>query len=284
MNKLNNVWAIADGNASVEELEHLAAVLGSKATVVTCANKGFFLNSIPAIVAKVEAEKPDAVITASTKNGRLLAGILAAKLDTLVLSDPSALSVGEKGVSVSRIVYGGAAIREESVTGTAVVCVGSGVLADEVADGEVTKVEIAEEGAEFVFVEKRQKENKAVNLAAAKRVVCAGRGVTTQEDLAVLQEIAKVIDAEVGCTRPVSEEYGWLPTARYIGVSGAMVKPDVYLGAGISGQVQHTVGVNQSGVIFAINKDKDCPMFSQCDYGIVGDTAVILPAILEALK
>lgn len=284
MKKLNNVWAVADGNASVEELKRLAAVLGSKATVLTCASEGTFLNLIPAVMKKLENEKPDAVITANTKNGRLIAGLLAAKFDTLVLSDLSDLSIEPEGVCASRIVYGGAAVREELVSGTAVLCLGSGLLSDETADGEAELVEVAEQADAVVFIEKRQKESKTVNLAAAKRVVCAGRGVSNEEVLAVLQNLANAIDAEVGCTRPVSEENRWLPTERYIGVSGAMVKPDFYLAVGVSGQIQHMVGCNQAGVIFAVNKDKNAPIFKQCDYGIVGDTAIVLPAVLDALK
>jgi len=284
MKKLNNVWAIVDGNASAAELERLAAVLGRKATVVSAANKDFFLNSIPAIVKAVAEAKPDAVITANTKNGRLLAGILAANLDTLVLSDLSKLSVEENGVRAKRMVYGGAAFRTETVSGTAVLCLGIGLLPDEAADGEVSQLEISEEGNGYTFIEKRSKEVKAVNLSAAKRIVSAGRGVPNEETLAVMQELATVIEAEVACTRPISEENRWMPTERYIGVSGAMVKPDIYLAVGISGQMQHTVGCNESGTIFAINKDKNAPIFKQCDYGIVADSAAVLPAILEALK
>lgn len=284
MKKLGNVWAVVDCNASADELERLAAVLGDRATVVTCANKSFFLNSIPNIVKEVVAAKPDAIITASTKNGRLLAGILAAKLDTLVLSDLSGLDITEEGVLASRMVYGGAAIRKESVNGTVVLCLGQGLLTNQTADGEVAHVELSEESGEIVFVEKRSKEIRTVNLTAAKRVLSAGRGVPSEEALGVLQKLAEVLEAEIGCTRPVSEEYRWLPKERYIGVSGAKIKPEFYMAVGISGQVQHTVGCNESGTIFAINKDKNAPIFKQCDYGIVADSAVVLPAILDALK
>ena len=117
MKKLKNVWAIVDNNASGEELTRLAAMLGGDATIVTCKDEVFFLNSIPSIIAKVEEAKPDAVICATTKNGRLISGILAARLDTVVLSDLSEICV-EDGISGKRIVYGGAALREETVSGT----------------------------------------------------------------------------------------------------------------------------------------------------------------------
>ncbi|NLF34817.1 MAG: electron transfer flavoprotein subunit alpha/FixB family protein, partial [Clostridiales bacterium] len=123
-----------------------------------------------------------------------------------------------------------------------------------------------------------------VNLAAAKKVVSVGRGLGAAEHLSCVNDFAAVIGAEIGCSRPVAEEEKWLPKERYIGISGCMVKPDLYIAAGISGQVQHMVGANQSGTIVAINKDKSAPIFKQCDYGIVGDLRTVLPALTERLK
>lgn len=283
MKKLKNVWAIVDNNASGEELTRLAAMLGGDATIVTCKDEVFFLNSIPSIIAKVEEAKPDAVICATTKNGRLISGILAARLDTVVLSDLSEICV-EDGISGKRIVYGGAALREETVSGTAILCLGNGLLAEESAEADIHVLELCDESNSFVLLDKRKKEVKSVNLAGAKRIVSAGRGVGSEELLGVLMKLAGVLEAEVGCTRPVSEENGWLPTERYIGVSGVITKPDFYLAVGVSGQIQHMVGCCEAGTVFAINKQKDAPIFNQCDYGLVGDVNVIIPALLEALR
>ena len=100
----------------------------------------------------------------------------------------------------------------------------------------------------------------------------------------MVEELAGLMEAEVGCSRPVAEGMNWLPKERYIGVSGAMLKPDLYLALGISGQVQHMVGVNQAKAIVAINKDKAAPIFSQADYGIVGDLYKVLPSLIEKFK
>ncbi len=123
-----------------------------------------------------------------------------------------------------------------------------------------------------------------VNLAAAKKVVCAGRGLARQEDLALVKELAQTLGAEVACTRPLAEGLGWLPRERYIGISGANVKPHLYLGVGVSGQVQHTVGMRESRLVVAINKDSQAPIFAQADYGIVGDLYTVVPALIAALK
>ena len=93
-----------------------------------------------------------------------------------------------------------------------------------------------------------------------------------------------MLEAEIGCTRPLAEGLDWYPRERYIGVSGAFIKPDLYMGIGVSGQVQHTVGVTDSRVIVAINKDKNAAIFHQADYGIVGDLYAFLPAFISALK
>ncbi|HBR09149.1 MAG TPA: electron transfer flavoprotein subunit alpha, partial [Clostridiales bacterium] len=123
-----------------------------------------------------------------------------------------------------------------------------------------------------------------VNLPAAKRVIGVGRGFSNEEDLELARDLAKAIGAEIGCTRPIAEESKWMPRETYIGVSGVMLKPELYFAIGLSGQVQHTVGINQSGTIIAINKDKEAPIFRYADYGIVGDLRKILPQLSGLLK
>jgi electron transfer flavoprotein alpha subunit len=87
----------------------------------------------------------------------------------------------------------------------------------------------------------------------------------------------------VACSRPIAEGLGWLPKNRYLGVSGAVISPKVYLALGISGQVQHLVGVNGSKAIVAINKDKNAPIFGHCDLGLVADLEAVLPELSEKL-
>ena len=92
------------------------------------------------------------------------------------------------------------------------------------------------------------------------------------------------LGAGLACSRPLTEGVNWLPTERYVGVSGLMLTPKAYIAVGISGQMQHMVGCNRSGAIFAINKDKNAPIFKQCDFGLVGDIKDVLPAITAALE
>jgi len=152
------------------------------------------------------------------------------------------------------------------------------------ATGEVVALSFVQPQSRWVLRERKPKPPASVNLAAAKKVVCPGRGVQKQEDLQMMFELAQLLGAEVGATRPLCEGLDWLPRERYIGVSGAFIKPDLYLGIGVSGQVQHTVGITESRVVAAINKDEEAPIFQQADYGIVGDLYQIVPALIRALQ
>jgi len=132
-------------------------------------------------------------------------------------------------------------------------------------------------------VERRAKEGGAVSLDAAPRIVGVGRGFGKKEDLALGEELAAALEAVVGCTKSLAD-FQWLGEDRIIGLSGAKTSPDLYVGVGISGQVQHTVGVAGAKLIAAINRDKEAPIFQMADYGIVGDLYEVVPAVIERLK
>ena len=122
-----------------------------------------------------------------------------------------------------------------------------------------------------------------VDLTKADVVVAAGRGFTEKEELDLARALCDKLGAGLGCSRPLTEGKDWLPTETYIGVSGLMLSPKVYVACGISGQMQHMVGCNRAGKVFAVNKDKNAPIFKQCDLGLVGDIKEVLPALTAAL-
>ena len=109
-------------------------------------------------------------------------------------------------------------------------------------------------------------------------------GLAEPGDLAMAQDLADALDAEVACTRPVAEDRRLLPTERYIGISGAHVHPDLYVGLGVSGQVQHTVGFRDAKVVVGINTNATAPLFAVCDYAVVGDAHEIVPLLAAALR
>jgi electron transfer flavoprotein alpha subunit len=128
-----------------------------------------------------------------------------------------------------------------------------------------------------------QEAKQAVDLSQAERIVAVGRGIKSQENLPVAQKLAKALGAEVAASRPICDN-GWLPMERQIGSSGQTVAPKLYVALGISGAIQHLVGMKGSRTIVAINKDAEAPIFEVADYGIVGDLFEIAPALTAELE
>jgi electron transfer flavoprotein alpha subunit len=124
---------------------------------------------------------------------------------------------------------------------------------------------------------------RAVDLTAADIIVSVGRGIKEKENIPIVEELAAALGGEIAASRPICDN-GWLPMERQVGSSGQTVAPKVYIAVGISGAIQHQVGMKGSKAIVAINKDADAPIFEIADYGIVGDLFEVVPALTEAVK
>ena len=124
---------------------------------------------------------------------------------------------------------------------------------------------------------------RSVDLSAAELIVSVGRGIKEKDNLHVVEELAQALGAELAASRPICDN-GWLPMERQVGSSGQTVAPKLYLAVGISGAIQHLVGMKGAQCIVAINKDPDAPIFEVADYGIVGDLFEVVPALTEAVK
>lgn len=124
---------------------------------------------------------------------------------------------------------------------------------------------------------------RSVDLSAADLIVSVGRGIKEKENLPLVEELAKVLGAELAASRPICDN-GWLPMERQVGSSGQTVSPKVYFAVGISGAIQHLVGMKGSKTIVAINKDENAPIFETADYGVVGDLFEVVPALVEEIK
>ncbi|MEA3201699.1 MAG: electron transfer flavoprotein alpha subunit [Thermoplasmata archaeon] len=156
--------------------------------------------------------------------------------------------------------------------------------ADAGAKGEVAKLAGEIRDSKVKVTKKMPRKESGVNLEAAPVVVGAGRGFKSKDDLKLAFDLAATMGGQVGCSRPLATDLGWLTDEYWIGLSGKEVKPKVYVAAGISGQIQHTTGIRNSKLIVAINTNKDAPIFKMADYGIVGDLYKVLPALQAAVK
>jgi electron transfer flavoprotein alpha subunit len=124
---------------------------------------------------------------------------------------------------------------------------------------------------------------RAVDLSAAEYIVAVGRGIKEKDNLPVVEALASALGAELAASRPICDN-GWLPMERQVGSSGQTVAPKVYFAVGVSGAIQHLVGMKGSKTIVAINKDETAPIFEAADYGIVGDLFEVVPALVEEIK
>ena len=159
--------------------------------------------------------------------------------------------------------------------------------ADKVAAGSATVEKFTPELSAAAIRTKPQElfreSQRAVDLTAAEIIVSVGRGIKEAENIPVVQKLAEALGAELAASRPICDN-GWLPMERQVGSSGQTVSPKLYLAVGISGAIQHLVGMKGSKTIVAINKDPDAPIFEVADYGIVGDLFQVVPALVEEIQ
>jgi electron transfer flavoprotein alpha subunit len=240
---------------------------------------------------ELAAKHPTAFfLVGSTKDGKVVAGRLAARLGCSAASDCATVTFSEGALVVERPAYGGRVKAKISLSGRhAVVGVKARAYPRAVPSGGpavVSDVQLAP-ALESTLVEVRERPSSSVDLTKAEKIVSVGRGLKKKEDLPMIQGLADVIGASVGCSRPLSADLGWLPEEAHIGLTGIEVKPKAYFAIGISGQLQHLAGVKEAGIMIAVNTDKGAPIFANSDFGIVGDLYQVVPELtrqLAALK
>lgn len=269
-----------------EEASGLAAAGADKVVVLKGANSWpeSYAASIADILAKEEAS---AVLVGATMRGKDAAAKIAAQLKAGLVTDALSVQYVNGSIETTRMMYGGLALRTDSVSLPALVAVPPRTFAeaaDNGGQGAVETLEVANEDSRVAISNVCPIVREGADISAANRVVGVGRGLAKQEDLAIAQQLAAAAGAEIGCTRGISEDYHWLPNDRYIGISGQKIKPELYIAMGISGQVQHVAGIRDSKIIVAIDSNEKAPIFEAADYGIVGDLYEVAPLLAAALK
>ncbi len=231
--------------------------------------------------------KPDILLIGSTKNGKPLAARLATRLETGCIPDCTELSVDEKGRLIGeRITYGGNAVakiifRSKPQIATIPARVFKKLKLQD-RNGEVIKLDVKIEEPKTEVVETKPLETSSINIEEANVIISCGRGLEKKEDKALLEQLANIVNGQVGNSRPLAEDRKWF--TEWVGLSGHKVKPKLYIACGISGVIQHVAGIRDAKIIVAINSDPEAPIFEVADYGVVGDLYEILPALTEALK
>ena len=247
---------------------------------------------VQALAALVGSENPAHVICAHTYQARDFIPKLAARLDRALVTDCTAVKSSGGTVTFTRPMFQGKVNADVVLEGPAphlaTFQIGA-FRADAVKKGgapaAIKSIQAAVDEAairqkpEAPFREAKQ----AVDLTQAERIVAIGRGIKGQEHIALAKQLAEALGAELAASRPICDA-GWLPMERQIGSSGQTVAPRLYLALGISGAIQHVVGMKGARTIVAINKDAEAPIFEIADYGIVGDLFEIVPAIIAAVK
>lgn len=290
-----NIAALLNGNildvavnASQEHQQRLSSRSGGTVLSVRVPTRNITPELVANALGSIAKEKGDAIVLlGSSRDGKEIAGRLSAILKCGVATDCSAVSVDSGKLKVQRAVFGG------RVTSWGVINSRPAVLAIRPKTfqppPEHDKVKVEEASldvgeSKVIVLSEAQKPISSLDLTKAERIVAVGRGLKKKEDLSLVQELASVLDASVGCSRPLSADLGWLPEESHIGLTGLQVKPKLYIALGISGQLQHIAGIKESGLIVAINTDKSAPIFQNCDYGIVGDLYQIIPEMIKILK
>ena len=245
-----------------------------------------------AIAAAVEGgNAPDAIMIATSYDGRDVAGRLSVKLDAPVITNIVDLAERDGSLVGTEPIFGGTTNVYTKFTGDKVgiflvrpksFAAAENPSGDAAATEELAAGDLGNTGAATVtnrFVE----ESTGPSLDDADVVVSGGRGLGEQEKFEMVEQLAKLLSAAPGASRAIVDA-GWVPYSYQVGQTGKVVKPTVYIAAGISGATQHLVGMKGSKNIIAINKDAEAPIFSVADLGIVGDVHKVMPALIEALQ
>ncbi len=238
-----------------------------------------------AIEAAVASSGADLVLISNTPTGWDVAPRVAAALDAAFVSDAIRVSGAEGGFGFVRRIFNGKLDAEVTATGQTVASMQPGALAPfEGSSDGATEALSADTGARAKFVEIKVAESTGVDLTKADVIVSGGRGVGDPEKFPeVIQPLADSLGGAMGASRPVVDA-GWLDHPYQVGSSGQIVAPKLYIAAGISGAIQHLVGMKASNFIVAINKDPDAPIFEVADVGVVGDLFEVCPALTGAVK
>lgn len=287
---LTPALALADGpvhaiTVSGEGASRLASLGASKVFQLRLQD-GRPESAVPVIVSLIKEHGASVVLFGATPRGRGIAAAAAGMLDAGMASEAASFRLEGGALEAERYICGGIAVSRLAISGIACATVTPDIFtapAPAGTSGEIITVDVPADTRVTVLAD-TPVQREGTDLAAASRVVCVGRGLEKQEDLALINELCTAAGAEIGCSRGIAEDLRWLPLDRYIGISGVKVKADLHISVGVSGQVQHVAGIRDAKTVVAVDCNENAPIFTAADYGIVGNLYDVVPALTRALN
>ncbi|MFT6165656.1 MAG: electron transfer flavoprotein alpha subunit [Vicingaceae bacterium] len=281
----DTVTALVVGNA--DDLDTLGKYGADKVIHITNDKLADFQPSLiaEAIQKAAEDNSSSIIIFSHDLSGKSIAPMLAAKMNSGIVTGAVDLPETDGDFIVKRAVFSGKAFAHVKInTPTKIISVTPNALEKK----EYNKTASIEDkaydlGDSRLKVIEQKIESTDVPLTEATLVVSAGRGLKGPENWGMIEDLAKALGAATACSRPVSD-MDWRPHHEHVGQTGVAIRPNLYIAIGISGAIQHLAGVNQSKVIVVINTDPEAPFFKAADYGIVGDAFEVVPKLVEAAK
>lgn len=228
---------------------------------------------------------PEYILIWGTLVGNEVAALIGSEIDASISIETMKIEKENDETYVTRSIYGGKLTQKiKLLSEKKIIVLAPGSYEEKEIGGEaeIVKKELPKISEEISVVEKEEIRGKGRPLEEADIVIGVGRGIKKKEDLEMIYELARLLDAEVGCTRPLAADYGWFD--EWIGVSGKRISPKLYLIIGASGSVQHMAGARGSKLIIAINKDGEAPVSEESDYLFVADLYQLVPEIIKKLK
>jgi electron transfer flavoprotein alpha subunit len=287
---LGDVYAVALGAGA----KAAAATLGKHGAKVVHVNEDKVFDdyiaepATDAVASLYEKEKPELILFGFTPDSREVAGRLAARLGVGLISNASDVATKDGGFLARVPYFGGAKVASMKANATpAIVLVRPKSFEAAEAGGaaEVKQLDlaVADASKRAHVIERVAEASEKVKLEDARVVISGGRGMGGPQNFPLLEDLAGALGGAVGASRAVVDA-GWVPYSMQVGQTGKSVRPGVYIAVGISGAMQHTVGMKTSKVIIAINKDAEAPIMKMADLGVVGDALKIVPALTAAVK
>ena len=268
------------GNHGASTVYHLTPAAGSLGTAEVAV-------AVADLIAK---HSPDVIMFGMTYNDRDIAGRLSAKLDRPIVSNAIDLDISDGTVTAMSEIFGGTTLVEtqfEAEPPHLIIIRPKSFVAEPVGGATPTVVVVslgdAGQSGNATVTGSFAESSEGPKLSEAAVIISGGRGLGTAEHYELIEKVAAPLQAATGATRAIVDA-GWVPYAKQVGQTGKTVKPDVYIACGVSGAMQHLVGMKDSKVIIAINKDEQAPIFGVADLGVVGDVHQVLPKLIAALE